>query len=414
MPANFYLTAPHVLLPTGPAPVWLRIEDGRISAVESTPQTDLPHYVLPSGWLCPGFIDVQVNGGGGVLFNSAPTVSALTQISQAHRRFGSTALLPTVITSELAVMQQAADAVASAIAANTPGIIGIHFEGPHLSVAKRGCHPPAQLRPLSDAELALYCRRDIGVRMVTLAPETVPAAQIRQLCEAGVIVSLGHSNAAAAQVTTALDAGASGFTHLFNGMSGLTAREPGMTGIALSERNAYCGIILDGEHLHPASARLAWLAKGSARLVLVTDAMAPVGTTQNRFAFTGGWVQRDGLKLTNESGSLAGSVLDMQSAVNYACQQLGIALTDALQMASQTPAHWLGLSDRGVIAVGARADLLWLDTAVTPDPQQTRWQIKHCWLAGQPQPEFQPELQPEFRPEHRSTVPPISPTAQLT
>jgi N-acetylglucosamine-6-phosphate deacetylase len=389
MSANLYLTAPHVLLPTGPAPVWLRIENGHISAVESTPQADLPHYVLPSGWLCPGYIDVQVNGGGGVFFNSTPTVSALAQISQAHRRFGSTALLPTVISAELSVMRQAADAVAAAIAAGEPGIIGIHFEGPHLSISKRGCHPPAQLRPLSDAELALYCRSDIGVRMVTVAPEAVPAAQIRQLCEAGVIVALGHSNATATQVEAALAAGASGFTHLYNGMSGLSAREPGMTGIALSASKAYCGIILDGEHVHPACARLAWLAKGSNQLALVTDAMSPVGTSQQRFQLAGGWVQRDGFKLTNENGSLAGSVLDMQSAVNYACQQLGIALTDALQMASQTPARWLGLADRGVIAAGARADLLWLDaaheTTATSWQLKPSWQLKQCWLAGQAQ-----------------------------
>lgn len=370
----FYLTAPKLLRPTGFSTGWLRIEQGRIAAIEANPTADLPQIQLPSGLLCPGFIDVQVNGGGGELFNTNPSLACLRQMMAAHRPYGTTAMLPTVITDDLAVMQQAADAVAEAIRLNEPGILGIHFEGPHLSEAKRGCHPLPFLRPLSDAELALYCRADVGVVMVTLAPEAVPAAQIRQLVAAGVVVALGHSNATAAQVLAALDAGASGFTHLYNGMSTLTSREPGMVGTALADDRAYCGLILDGEHLHPLSARLAYQAKGAERMVLVTDAMSPVGTDQSEFYFAGGRVTRQGMKLTNAAGSLAGSVLDMQAAVIYAISQLGVPPVQALQMASLTPAQWLQQSNRGLLQPGAVADLLWLNE---------QYQVQQSWIAGQ-------------------------------
>ncbi|WP_337880292.1 N-acetylglucosamine-6-phosphate deacetylase [Rheinheimera sp.] len=370
----FYLTAPKLLRPTGFSTGWLRIEQGRIAAIEANPKADLPQIQLPSGLLCPGFIDVQVNGGGGELFNTNPSLACLRQMMAAHRPYGTTAMLPTVITDDLAVMQQAADAVAEAIRLNEPGILGIHFEGPHLSEAKRGCHPLPFLRPLSDAELALYSRQDLGVVMLTLAPEAVPAEQIRQLVDAGVIVALGHSNATSAQVLAALDAGASGFTHLYNGMSNLTSREPGMVGTALADGRAYCGLILDGEHLHPLSARLAYQAKGAERLVLVTDAMSPVGTNQSEFVFAGGRVSRQGMKLTNAAGSLAGSVLDMQAAVIYAITQLAVPPVQALQMASLTPAQWLQQTNRGLLQPGAVADLLWLNE---------QYQVQQSWIAGQ-------------------------------
>jgi len=370
---TFYLSAPRLLLPEGFATGWLRICHGQIVAVEAKPQAGFPQIALPDGLLCPGFIDVQVNGGGGELFNTNPSVSCLRQMMAAHRPFGTTAMLPTVITDDLAVMQQAANAVAKAIRLNEPGIIGIHFEGPHLSEAKRGCHPLQYLRPLTDDELALYCRKDLGVVMVTLAPEAVPVPQIQQLVQAGVIVALGHSNATTVQVQAALDAGATGFTHLYNGMSNLTSREPGMVGTALADSRAYCGVILDGEHLHPLSALLAYKAKGPQRFVLVTDAMSPVGTDQAEFHFAGGKVTRQGLKLTNTAGSLAGSVLDMQAAVHYAIHTLAIEPATALQMASQTPAAWLQMPERGQLKVGAAADLLWLSDD---------YAVKQSWIAG--------------------------------
>lgn len=372
--AAFYLKASQLLLADGFSQGYLRIEQGHITAIETTPSRNLPMQDCSDGMLCPGFIDIQVNGGGGALFNTTPSVESLATIFAAHQQYGTTSMLPTVITDDLTVMQQAADAVAAARAKQMAGIIGIHFEGPHLAQAKRGCHPQYYLRPLTAAEMTLYCRQDLGVVMLTLAPETVPVEQIAALTAAGVIVSLGHSNAGSAQILPAIAAGASCVTHLYNGMSNLTSREPGLVGTALADPRLYCGIIFDGEHLHPLSAQIAYQMKGEQRLILVTDAMSPVGTAQQEFNFAGGRVTRQGMKLTNSEGSLAGSVLDMASAVRYAVQQLAIDTASALRMASSTPAQLLKLAHLGQIKVGARADLVWLNTTL---------QVKQCWLAGQ-------------------------------
>jgi N-acetylglucosamine-6-phosphate deacetylase len=353
---------------------YLLIADGVIQHVSSTAEAGVTVLELPDGMLLPGFIDTQVNGGGGILFNQQPTVEALRLMMAAHRAFGTTAMLPTVITDHIHSMRQAADAVAAALARAEPGIIGIHFEGPHLSLAKRGCHPTQHLRSLSAAELELYQRTDLGVRMLTIAPEAVSPEQIRRLTDAGVIVCLGHSNANSDTVLAALDAGATGFTHLYNGMSGLTSREPGMVGTALADPRTFCGIILDGEHVHPLSARLAYQAKGAERLVLVTDAMSPVGTDQTEFEFFDGKVTRQGLKLTNAEGSLAGSVLDMASAVRYAKEQLQLDLATAIQMATATAADFISQSKvRGQIRPGAQADLIWMNN---------KYQIQQSWIAG--------------------------------
>jgi len=348
--------------------VELSWQQGKITAVR--PATG----AVQAGTLVPGFIDLQVNGGGGVLFNTAPTLSTLNTMVQAHARFGTSAMLPTVITDSVATMQQTADVVAQAIAAKQPGIIGLHFEGPHLSVPKKGVHPAEHIRPLSAAELALYQRTDIGIKLITVAPENVSPDQIKQLVAAGVQVWLGHSNADAATVQAALAAGARGFTHLYNAMSPLTSREPGMVGVALTDADSWCGIILDGLHLHPTAARLALAAKPRGKLLLVTDAMSPVGTDDTEFAFFSGKVVRDGNKLTNEAGALAGSVLDMASAVRYAIQTLAVEPGEALRMASLYPAEALGCADnRGRLGQGYQADMLLLDD---------NFQVQHNWIAG--------------------------------
>ncbi|MGP9799674.1 N-acetylglucosamine-6-phosphate deacetylase [Rheinheimera sp. NSM] len=353
---------------------YVTVQDGVIRQISDQPPAAVPLQRLAHGVLVPGFIDTQVNGGGGVLFNQQPTLVALQQMMQAHGRFGTTAMLPTVITDDIDVMRRAADAVAQALQQALPGIVGIHFEGPHLSTAKRGCHPLNYLRPLTEAELALYLRADLGVRLLTVAPEHISPQQIRLLVQNGVLVSLGHSNASADVVMAALDAGASGFTHLYNGMSALTSREPGMVGCALADKRAYCGIILDGEHLHPLAARVAFNAKGVSRLMLVTDAMSPVGTNDSEFAFFDGKVQRCGMRLTNAQGSLAGSVLDMASAVHYAATELATGLVAAVQMASSTPAAFIGQSAvRGAITEGLTADLVWLNAA---------GKVQASWIAG--------------------------------
>lgn len=325
--------------------------------------------------LAPGFIDVQVNGGGGALFNTAPTIDSLRTMLKAHAGFGTTAMLPTVITDSVATMQQCADAIAAAVAACEPGILGVHFEGPHLSVPKRGVHPTEHIRGLSADELALYGRTDLGIKLVTVAPENVTPEQIRQLVELNVIVCLGHSNADGATVEAALAAGATGFTHLYNAMSPLTSREPGMVGVALADRNSWCGIIFDGHHVHPVAAKLALAAKPRGKMLIVTDAMSPVGTNDTEFPFFAGKVTRVGNKLTNDTGSLAGSVLDMAAAVQYAVTELGTEQGEALRMASLYPAEFLGIADRaGRIAAGYRADLVLLDQ---------KGVVQQCFIAGQ-------------------------------
>lgn len=344
--------------------------DGQITAIEPVDAAQVQPLTLTAG-----FIDVQVNGGGGALFNTAPSVDSLRTMLRAHARFGTTAMLPTVITDSVDIMQKTADAVAAAIAGGEPGIIGIHFEGPHLSVPKRGVHPTAHIRGLSADELALYSRADLGIKLVTVAPENVSAEQIRQLVSLGVIVCLGHSNADAATVEAALAAGATGFTHLYNAMSPLTSREPGMVGVALADRHSWCGIILDGHHVHPTAAKLALAAKPRGKMLLVTDAMSPVGTSETEFAFFDGKVLRDGNKLTNEAGSLAGSVLDMAGAVQYAVSELGVAQGEALRMASLYPAEFLAIANQvGRIQVGQRADVLLLDESGA---------VQQCFIAGQ-------------------------------
>ncbi|WP_333607376.1 N-acetylglucosamine-6-phosphate deacetylase [Arsukibacterium sp.] len=348
--------------------VQLSWQQGQITAI--TPAAG----PVQAGSLVPGFIDLQVNGGGGALFNNQPTLAALNTMAQAHRRFGTSAMLPTVITDSLAVMQQAADVIAAALANKLAGVIGIHFEGPHLALPKKGVHPAAHIRPLTAAELAIYQRTDIGIKLITVAPENVTPAQIKQLIAAGMQVWLGHSNADAATVQDALAAGACGFTHLYNAMSPLGSREPGMVGVALTDAHSWCGLILDGLHLHPIAAKLALAAKPKGKVLLVTDAMSPVGTNDTEFAFFSGTVRRQGNQLTNEDGALAGSVLDMASAVRYAVQVLDVELHEALCMASLYPAQALGCGDyRGKLQPGYQADMVLLD------------QQLHCqqnWIAG--------------------------------
>ncbi len=329
---------------------------------------------VQAGSLVPGFIDLQVNGGGGVLFNTAATLPTLTTMAQAHARFGTTAMLPTVITDSLVVMQQAADTVAKALAAKLPGIIGVHFEGPHLAEPKKGVHPAKYIRELSAAELAIYSRNDIGIKLVTVAPENVSPTQIRQLVGLNVIVCLGHSNADAATVQAALAAGATGFTHLYNAMSPLTSREPGMVGVALADAGSWCGVIFDGHHMHPLAAKVALAAKPAGKILLVTDAMSPVGTADTEFAFFSGKVLRDGSKLTDEAGRLAGSVLDMASAVRYAIEDLSVAPDEALRMASLYPAEALGCAlRRGRLNCGFQADMVLLNQ---------HYQVQQNWIAG--------------------------------
>jgi len=329
---------------------------------------------LHGAMLLPGFIDVQVNGGGGVLFNEAPTVETLRRIGAAHRRFGTTGFLPTLISDRDEVMHAALAAVEQALAEGVPGVLGIHLEGPYLAPGRKGVHDSKYFHAPGRDELALLCAPHRGVRLVTLAPDQVPLADIGALVDAGLIVCAGHTAADYATTRAALDAGVRGFTHLFNAMTPFGSREPGVVGAALEDAGSWCGIIVDGHHVHPASLRVALAAKPRGKMLLVTDAMPPVGADRPDYVLNGETIiVKDGICQTAK-GVLAGSALDMASAVRNTVQLLGLPLDEAVRMASRYPADFLGLgASHGRIAVGYRADLVAMDAYC---------RVRQSWIGG--------------------------------
>ena len=349
---------------------------GLITAV--VPETDLGADVarrdLDGGILLPGFVDIQVNGGGGVLFNDSPTAEAIATIGAAHRRFGTTSFLPTLISDELAVVGAAIGAARAAIASGVPGVLGAHIEGPFLNTEQKGIHDATKFRRMDDDSLALLTSLGSGRTLVTLAPEVAGAAMIQRLAAARVVVSAGHTNATYAQTVAGLDAGLTGFTHLFNAMSPLTSREPGVVGAALSDPRSWCGIIVDGQHVDPVVLKLALRCRPLERFMLVTDSMPCVGSDQRSFVLQNKTIiVRDGACF-DARGRLAGSNLDMASALRNAVALLGVSLAEASRMASRNPAEFLGLGDEiGRIARGYRADLVLLDDTLD---------VRAVWMGG--------------------------------
>ncbi len=312
--------------------------------------------------LMPGFIDVQVNGGGGALFNDDPSVDAIRRIGEAHRRFGTTGFLPTLISDDLHVMSRAIAAVKAAIQSRVPGVLGIHIEGPFLNEARKGVHDASKFRELDDEAISLIASLDHGHTLVTLAPEMTTPKMIRKLVRAGVTVSAGHTNASYSEMRAALDEGLCGFTHLFNAMSQFSGREPGAVGAALENDTSWCGIILDGVHVHPAALRVALRCRPRDRFMLVTDAMPGVGSDQKHFTLQGRTITVEGSACYDQDGRLAGSNLDMAVAVRNAVSILDIDLADAARMASTYPAAFLRLDhELGHIAAGYKANLVLAD-----------------------------------------------------
>lgn len=355
------------------------IESGRITALVSDAAPMLgqadEQVDLGGGWLLPGFIDAQVNGGGGVLFNNSPDVATLRTLAQAHRRFGTTGLLPTLISDDVQVMRAAIAATRQAISEGVPGVLGIHLEGPYIAPARKGTHDANKFRVPDAAEIALAASLDNGVTLLTLAPERVPLESIRALVERGVVVAAGHTAASYEEARAGLEAGIRGFTHLYNAMSPLTGREPGAVGAALEDRESWVGIIADGVHVHPASLRVALATKPRGKVMLVTDAMPPVGAQDPSYELYGEVITAVDGVVRNAAGSLAGSALDMATAVRNSVQLLGVSLAEAARMASTYPAQFLNLDDRyGHIAEGHHADLVLLDDAL---------QVRSTWIAGQ-------------------------------
>lgn len=350
----------------------ISVENGKIVAIDGDIKTADQKI---AGLVVPGFIDLQVNGGGGVLFNDAPSLENLKTMIAAHAMFGTTGMLPTLITDKVEVMAQAADAMAQAIAENVPGILGIHFEGPHLSTAKKGTHVEEYIRPISEAEWQILERKDLGQILVTLAPETVSEADIERMVSLGIKVCLGHTNASYEVAQRAIDAGADGFTHLYNAMSPLQGREPGVTGCALLNDSASCGIIIDGHHVSYASANLALKTKPTGKVFLVTDAMSTIGTDQTEFSFFDRTVYLKDGRLNSTTGELAGAALDMVTAVNNAADFLNISYHEAVRMASSYPATYINQQGvRGELKVGQAADFVVLNADRS---------VQSTWIAGQ-------------------------------
>lgn len=359
----------------------LVIEAGRILALCSNGDvpSDAVTVDLQNQALLPGLVDTQVNGGGGVLFNDAPTVETLRTMGEAHRRFGTTGFMPTLISDDFSVMAQGIQAVSAAITEGVPGVLGIHLEGPFLSPERKGVHDVSKFRRIDQEALELLKSLKQGKTLVTLAPELTTPEAIRSLVAAGVIVAAGHTAADYSTIRQALDVGLSSFTHLFNAMTPLTSREPGVVGAALEDPNSWCGLIVDGYHVHPATLRVAIAAKTPGKMLLVTDAMPTVGAEHKSFVLKGETIRAENGRCATADGTLAGSDLDMLSAVRNSVKDLGLTLDEAVRMASRYPAEMLGLSDQlGSLAPGYRASLISVDDDL---------QLIHSWIDGQALPQ---------------------------
>ncbi len=362
----------------------LIFSDGKVEAIVPEAELGEAHQVerLNGGFLAPGFIDAQVNGGGGCMLNDAPTPETMFVIAEGHRKFGTTSLLPTLITDTMPVRDRAIEAAVEAVKADK-GVAGLHLEGPHLAPARKGAHLAELMRPVDDADIALYSHtaEQIGTLLVTLAAEQVTPQQVRRLSDAGVIVSIGHSDATAKQAFARFDAGARSVTHLYNAMSQIRHRAPGLVGAALDHPDIWCGIVADGHHVDPLALRLALRAKrGDAHLFFVTDAMALVGSDKQSFEINGRAVKRvpGGIcsKLVLADGTIAGSDLDMASAIRFGVVELELTLAEALRMASLYPARYLRLADRGLLRPGMRMDAVHLDDGLF---------AKATWRSGEKQ-----------------------------
>ena len=357
----------------------LLVEFGLVSSIVRSGA--VPAHAVPvrvdGGSVVPGFVDLQVNGGGGVLFNNDPSVGAIRTICAAHARFGTTALLPTLITDTVAVNIAAIAAGKAAVQQGVPGFIGLHLEGPHLSLARKGTHDGALVRPMDDADLArlVAARADLPNLLCTVAAETVTPAQIAALAEAGIIVSLGHTDASAATANAAFAAGASMATHLFNAMSQLGNREPGVVGAVLTADGVHAGLIADGIHVHPATIQIALRAKsGEGRIFLVTDAMSQTGTDLSALTLNGRTITRADGALRLADGTLAGADLDMIDAVEFMHNRMSLPFEEAVRMASLYPARAMGIAaDHGHLQPGALANFVHL----SGDRK-----VKATWIGG--------------------------------
>lgn len=325
--------------------------------------------------LSAGFIDTQVNGGGGVMFNDSPTIEGLKTIASAHRRYGSTSILPTLITDSDDTLLEAQQAINLALKERASGIIGIHIEGPYISLNRRGVHKPDLIRPIDKTAWGLLSGFTEGIRLITLAPENQSNTTINDLCELGFIVSAGHSSASYEQTIQALNDGLSGFTHVYNAMPPMQNREPGLLGAALTDDKSWCGVIIDTFHVHKAALQVLLRSKPQGKVILVTDAMATVGSLTNSFNLYGETIYSVDGRCALDDGTLAGSDLNMAQAVKNTVEYVGLPLEEALRMASFYPAEFIGCEKTlGRIEAGYRADLVLLDEKLN---------VSATWISGE-------------------------------
>ena len=362
----------------------LLVDDGRI--VGLAPENDVPSHFELAGerpdLIVPGFVDLQVNGGGGALFNDMPTKAAIETICSAHAQFGTTALLPTLITDLPEVRDCALRAGAEARQAGVPGYLGLHLEGPHLSIERKGAHVADFIRPMNDDDLAalLAAQKQIGVSIMTIAPENVTREQVGKLVAGGWHVSLGHTDCSAADAFSYFEVGASLATHLFNAMSQLRNREAGLVGAVLASNNVSCGLIADGIHVEQTSMHVALNAKrGPGHIFFVTDAMSPTGTDATEFMLGGRRTFRRDGRLTLADGTLAGADIDMISMVRKGLDSLGLPFEEILRMASLYPAMAVGVKNKGHLKAGSDADFIFLDDKLNLD---STWIAGHCCFAS--------------------------------
>ncbi|WP_424970843.1 N-acetylglucosamine-6-phosphate deacetylase [Dinoroseobacter sp. S76] len=326
----------------------VRFEDGQFAALapESALPRSGPEIDLEGDILFPGFVDLQVNGGDGILFNAAPSLDTLRRMATAHRSLGVTAFLPTLITDTADKTEAAIATTAEAVRLGVPGIVGLHLEGPHLSVARKGAHDGDLIRQMEEADLARLCAaaEALPLLKITVAPESVTEDQVATLADAGALISIGHTDADYETCRRYFAAGARCVTHLFNAMSQLGNREPGLVGAALASGAVSAGLIADAVHVHPQTIRAAWQAKsGPGRIFLVSDAMAVAGSDATEFELGGRRITRRNGVLTLADGTLAGADLDLATAVRVMVEQVGLDLAEALAAATRVPAGMLGL-----------------------------------------------------------------------
>lgn len=348
----------------------LLVRDGKIVELGTKSQVKIPegfNKVDAQGLIiCPGFLDLQVNGGGGVFLTENSTYDDVCVMARAHAKFGTTGMLPTILTSEKNNICKALKAVSEAVFKGTGGatILGSHLEGPFINEKKKGAHEVKFIRPPSIDDFELFYQASEGtMKILTLAPEIEGSLSlIKYAKDRGVFLSIGHSVATYVQVCNAVEAGLSLATHIFNAMEGLGSREPGTVGAILANDKIKTGLIADCIHVHPMSMKIVIKSKGIKNVFLVTDAMPPIGTDLESFKLYDKTIYVKGGGCYAADGTLAGSALTMNIAVKNIHQQVGIPLNYAIAMATKVPAKAIGLSDRkGSLAVGKDADIVICD-----------------------------------------------------